>query len=270
MARWRAWPTGDMGAADRISFRAVWRTGLEAIRQRWWLILPLVAGLWLVDRYLIDDAVLLIVMSLGVDYYQPATNILEDLTEALACLVIIGLAISGGRRAPLRPRAMLMGLFVALPTLLLAELAVSGPGWLRNAFLKVGEEPELADLLVSGGAWLAWVLWLLALFAVVGTTVPLAIDRRLSPVGAVRGALALSAGQRWKLLWIAIGVALVELALVLATNLPFLIAGMGDHWASDLGTYLANTLEAVVLAALYLELAGQNDSAPERTAEAFA
>ena len=259
-----------MGDIDRISFRAVWRTSLEAVRQRWWLILPLVAGLWWVDRNLVDDGVKLVVLAWGVDYYQPATNILGDLASGLFGAVIIGLVLSGGRRAPLRPGALLMGLFVALPMILLADLATCGPGWLRNAFLEVGEEVDVGALLLSGGAGLAWAVWLILLLAVVGTAVPLAIDQRLSPIAAVRGALALTAGRRRRLLWIGIGIGLVELAVVLAATMPFLMLGMGDHWASDIGTYLATAVDAVLTAALYLELAGLTDRTPERTADTFA
>jgi hypothetical protein len=258
-----------MGASNRISVVAVARASLEAIRRRWWLILPLLAGLWWVDLNAITTLVSPLVMVMGVDYFQPGSDVIEDLCSGLVAAMICGLALSAARKAPIRPGALLMGLVVALPTILLAEVATDGPGWLRNIFLKMDGDPGLTILILASGAMIVWLVYLLVLFVTVGAAVPMAIDRRLSPLGALRGAWGLTVGRRRSLAWIGLLLGLLDIALIVLLTAPFMLAGQDDHWSSNLGTYVVTGLDAVVMAALYLQLA-EGDDAHTRTAETFA
>jgi hypothetical protein len=259
-----------MQASDRISFRAIGGLALEAFRRRWWLLLPLAGAQWLLSSKMEQAPDVLIAGWPGEAWAKAVYSMIDDLGCGLMSAIMIALALTGSRREPLAAARSGLSLLAALPTILVVELVASGPGWMMDLAFGEAEDLPLAMLLAQLGGFLIWLAILLVAMAIVGAAVPLAIDQRLSPITAVKGALQLSMGHRKRLLWMALAFGFAQMVIALGGSLPFTIGQDDEPWFSEWSFHVIAVLDALVLAALYLELSRLTLSAPERTAETFA
>ena len=256
-------------ARDRVSFRGLGRLAWEAFRRRWWLLLPIAGAQWLWSVSLERAPDVLLAGWPGKAWREVVYTVADDAGCGLMAAVMIAVALTGARREPLVAVRTARWPLAALPTILLAEVVVSGPGWLMHLVFEETDSLPLPMLAAQMVAFLAWMAVSLGALALFGATVPLAIDQRLSPLAAVKRAFQLTAGHRRRLLWMAPAFGLAELVIALGGSGAFELAGQGEHWASEWAFHVTDLLDALALTALYLELSRLASSAPDRTAETF-
>ncbi len=258
-----------MTPTDRISFRAIGRLAWEAFRRRWWLLPPLAGLQWLLSSAMDRTPDVLVAGWPGEAWAETVYTMVDDVGCGLISVVMVALALTGGRRAPLAAAETGRSLLAALPTILLVELVVSGPGWVTQLAFREPDDMPTAMVWAQSAAFLSWLALLLVALALFGATVPLAIAQRLSPMAAVKGAFRLTAGHRKRLLLMALTLGFIELVIVVSGWTAFIMAGQGEHWAAEGGIYMIEILDALVVAALYLGLTRLASSAPDRMAETF-
>jgi hypothetical protein len=233
-----------MTRPDRFSLRGAAIVGLEALRRRWasLLIVSLICGALAIGIDALDGP------DLPDGAAAPprilALQIAMDLIWALTAAVVAALALGGARGQPLDLRWAARRTASALPLVLLATVIMEAPTWAVAAWpsLKAG----LPDLPYS-------TVWYFVMTALLGLTLPVAVDRSPFPTDAVRDGWTLLRGRRWLMVGLILLMSLCLVVITVVIYIPMIATGTQDHWASDGAGTVFQALNILMLVGLYLE-----------------